>query len=205
MGFYQEKVFPFFVERALSTNECQQQRQQLLSKVNGTILEIGFGTGLNLPHYPAHVRQLTTIDINRGMLRRAQRRIDDSTIQVKMIPMSSESLPFSDESFDSVVSTWTLCSIAQIALALLEIHRVLKPQGRLFFLEHGLSPKAKIQKWQRRFNPIQKLIADGCHLDRDIPKIIGQSPLTLQQVECFQLAKTPTLAATHFRGTALKI
>lgn len=146
----------------------------MLADVTGEVLEIGFGTGLNLAYYPCSIHKITTIDVNPGMNALANKRISDSDIIVEQLLLSSENLPMPDNTFDSVVSTWTLCSIANVQQALQEVYRVLKPGGRFFFVEHGLSDKPSVQVWQHRLTPIQKVVADGCHLNRDIQKLVEQ-------------------------------
>src|SRR5207302_2359277 len=127
----------------------------LLTHANGDILEIGFGTGLNLPHYPPHVRKLTTVDPNVGMYRKARRRIKRAGVEVDQRVLGGERLPFEDRTFDCVVSTFTLCSIEGVAQALQEVYRGLKAGGKFLFLEHGLSPPLNVQKWQHRLNWLQ--------------------------------------------------
>ena len=155
MGLYSRLIFPRLLDLTMASPEMADYRAELLSDVSGDVLEIGFGTGLNLPHYPESVQQLTTVDPNEGMDAIAQKRIDNSPITVKSLALSGESLPFENASFDSVVCTWTLCSIPNATQALSEAYRVLKPGGRFFFIEHGLSPDKGIQRFQNTFTPVQ--------------------------------------------------
>lgn len=178
-------------------------RRTLLADLRGEVLEIGFGTGLNLPHYPPGVKKLTTVDPNPGMSAPAQKRIAASSIPVESRLLDAERLPFPAGSFDAVVSTWTLCSIPNIDQALHEVHRVLKPGGRFFFLEHGLSDEPKIQKWQHRFTPLSQTFADGCHLNREIHLLIGKH-FKVVQLDRFYLAGAPKIAGYFYRGTAEK-
>src|SRR3954449_7678697 len=164
MGIYSRIIFPRLCDWVLNDPRMAKLRREALADVGGEVLEIGFGTGLNLPHYPEHVRRITTVDPNLGMSRLARRRIARSGIEVDQRVLSGEALPFEDESFDSVVSTWTLCSIPDVRRALGEVYRVLKPGGGFVFLEHGLSDDPKIQRWQRRVNPIQRGLAGGWRL-----------------------------------------
>lgn len=174
MGLYSRVIFPRLLDWSLSVPKLAKYRQELLADVTGEVLEIGFGTGLNLAYYPCGISKITTVDVNPGMNALARKRISDSGITVEQLLLSSENLPMSDNTFDSVVSTWTLCSIANVQQALQEVYRVLKPGGRFFFVEHGLSDKPSVQVWQHRLTPIQKVVADGCHLNRDIQKLIEQ-------------------------------
>jgi ubiquinone/menaquinone biosynthesis C-methylase UbiE len=181
-----------------------KHRQQLLATVYGEVLEIGFGTGLNLPHYPAEVRRITTVDPNRGMHRLAQQRVRQSRIEVDQRVLSGERLPFEDDRFDSVVSTFTLCSIEFVDQAVGEVYRVLKPGGRFLLLEHGLSPERNIQKWQRRLNWLQMRLANGCHLDRNMRELVAARPFASVEVEEFYLEKTPKTHGYLSRGVARK-
>jgi ubiquinone/menaquinone biosynthesis C-methylase UbiE len=167
MGFYSRTIFPRICEFVLNTPIIANLRHELLSAVHGNVLEIGFGTGLNLPHYPPDIRRLTTIDPNPGMNRLAQKRIQQTGIEIDQRVLSGEQLPFDENSFDTIVSTFTLCSINQVNQAMAEVFRVLRPGGRFFFLEHGLCPEPNVQKWQRRLNRLEMWLADGCHLDRN--------------------------------------
>ncbi|MCC5662018.1 class I SAM-dependent methyltransferase [Nostoc sp. XA010] len=174
MGLYSRVIFPRLLDWSLSLPNLAKYRQALLADVTGEVLEIGFGTGLNLAYYPYSIHKITTVDVNPGMNALANKRISDSGIIVEQLLLSSENLPMPDNTFDSVVSTWTLCSIANVQQALQEVYRVLKPGGRFFFVEHGLSDKPSVQVWQHRLTPIQKVVADGCHLNRDIQKLVEQ-------------------------------
>lgn len=174
MGLYSNLIFPHILDAVMSGEPCPQYRQSVLSHVSGSVLEIGFGTGLNLPYYPNSVQKLTVVDPNPGANAIAQKRIAASPIDVDVHVISGESLPFAAASFDTVVSTWTLCSIPNIHQALSEIYRVLKSGGRFCFVEHGLSQEAAVQIWQNRLNPLQKVIGDGCNLNRNIADLVNQ-------------------------------
>src|SRR5207302_9180590 len=143
-------------------------RPEFLASVHGDLLAIGFGTGLNLPHYPPRVRKITTVDRNPGMHWLARKRIERSRISVEHRVLDCAKLPFADQTWDCVVSSLTLCSIEDVNQALREVYRVLKPGGRFLFLEHGLSPEPNVRKWQRRLNWLEQQLADGCRLDRNI-------------------------------------
>jgi len=203
MGFYENKVFPVIMEKQMSKDSYKSERENILSNVKGRILEIGFGTGLNLPHYPEHIKQIVALDINPGMNDRAQERILETGLNVDYHCLNSESLPFENDSFDSVVSTWTLCSITDLDSALSEIHRVLKPTGMFVFLEHGFAEEAFTQKLQNFFTPIQKVLACGCHLNREIDQLIEQAGFKIEQLERFRFEKATTpLASPMYRGIA---
>jgi len=188
----------------MSGEEFQKQRRAVLQSASGKILEIGFGSGLNLPHYPDTVESIVAIDPNPGMNRYTAKQINKSKIKVDREILSSESLPMASDSFDSVVSTWTLCSIDNIQLALSEIKRVLKPGGHFIFLEHGLSPEESVCRWQNRLNGIQKIIGDGCHLNRDIKKLIREAGFIQLEVENYYFPRAPRIMGYMYRGLATK-
>jgi ubiquinone/menaquinone biosynthesis C-methylase UbiE len=202
--FYSEVVFPRLCDLLLGRPWVARHRRELLAHASGDVLEIGFGTGLNLPHYPAQVRQITTVDPNAGMHRLAQRRVRRSAIPVDQRVLSGDRLPFPDNAFDCAVSTFTLCSIDQVSQALAEVYRVLKPVGRFLFLEHGLSPEPGVQKWQRRLNWLEMRLAGGCRLDRNIKALVAAPPFSSVEVEEFYLENTPKTHGSMYRGIARK-
>ena len=203
MGFYSNLIFPYCLDFTMSGSDLSEYRQQLLADVSGDILEIGFGTGLNLPYYPDKVNKITTIDPNPGMQRLAQSRIEKSGITVDYKVLNGESISMADASFDSVVCTWTLCSIQRVEKAIAEVYRLLKPEGKFFFIEHGLSQDDSIQVWQNRLTPVQKIIADGCHLNRKIDEIV-KSQFVNVTIEQFYAPKLPKVMGYMYRGVAIK-
>lgn len=204
MSFYSRVIFPRICNFALDNPLVSEQRRQLLADAGGEILEIGFSTGLNLPHYPPEVQKIAAIDPNAGMRRLAERRIKESKIEVDFHQISSECLPFDDNSFDSAVSTFTLCSIGNVGQALGEVFRVLKQGGKFLFLEHGISPDPGVRKWQLRLNRLEMWLADGCHLDRDIKELVAAQPFSAVESEEFYLEKTPKTHGYLYRGVARK-
>ena len=203
MGLYSNLIVPYCIDFTMSGSDLSEYRQQLLADVSGNILEIGFGTGLNLPYYPDEVNKITTIDPNPGMLRKARSRIETSGITVDCKVLNGESIPIADAEFDSVVCTWTLCSIPRVDKAIAEIYRLLKPKGKFFFIEHGLSRDDSIQVWQNRLTPIQKIIADGCHLNREIDAIVKHQ-FDRVTIEQFYAPKLPKVIGYMYRGVAIK-
>ncbi|MEM9927638.1 MAG: class I SAM-dependent methyltransferase [Cyanobacteria bacterium P01_D01_bin.50] len=203
MGFYSQKILPYLLDWSLSNYTFSKYRQQILSEVKGEVLEIGFGTGLNLSYYPEEIRKIITVDNNPGVHKLAQKRIEKSSITVDYRILSGEHLPMENNTFDSVVSTWTLCSIEKVTQALKEINRVLKPGGKFFFIEHGLSREVSIQNWQNRLTPVQKIIGDGCHLNRNIRSIVEQQ-FHRVKLEEFYIEKTPKVAGYMYKGVAIK-
>lgn len=204
MGFYSNVVFPRVIDWLMDDRQMNEQRQMVLQGVRGDVLEIGFGTGLNLPHYPDSVRKLTVLDPNAGMKARAQARIAASPIEVESLVLGGENLPMDDQSFDTIVCTWTMCSIPDLQKALSETHRVLRPGGQFVFIEHGLSPDPDVEKWQNRVNPLWRRVGDGCNLNRPIDKCVEEGGLQLAELETFYMPKTPRFMGYMFRGTANK-
>ncbi len=204
MGIYSRHLFPRLCDWAMSAPRMGKLRSEILAEVGGEVLEIGFGTGLNLAHYPEHIRRLATVDPNPGMGRLARRRIADSHIEVDQRGLRGEALPFDDETFDVVVSTWTLCSIPEVGRALAEVYRVLKPGGRFIFLEHGLGHDPGVQRWQRRLNPVQRLVADGCRLDLNVEAVVRSQPFYEVLVDRFEMERVPRTHGTMYRGVATK-
>lgn len=204
MGFYSRVIFPRLCELALNRRFVADHRRELLRRANGEVLEIGFGTGLNLPHYPKHVSRITTADPNPGMQTKARRRIDQSEIAVHLRALNGEQLPFDAGRFQSVVSTFTLCSINHVEQAMAEVYRVLAPGGCFLFLEHGLSPDPKLQKWQRRLTWLQRRLADNCRLDRNIRELVGTQPFAAVELSEFYLEKGPRTHTYVYQGLARK-
>ncbi len=203
MGFYSRLIFPRLLDLTMSGRELNSYRQALLKSVAGDVLEIGFGTGLNLPYYGDVVTTLTAIDSNAGMTKISTPRIQATPIQITLQTASAEALPMAAEQFDAVVCTWTLCSICNVQQALAEVHRVLKPGGRFLFIEHGLSPEHGVGRWQRRITPLQRRIADGCHLDRPMARLIAS---VFGQVEWdeFYATNLPKVIGYFYKGVATK-
>jgi SAM-dependent methyltransferase len=197
MGWYSNYVFPRLCDWLLDRPWMAEQRRAQLAEVRGRVLEIGIGTGLNLPCYPHNVRRIAAVDPNLGVAKLLGIELDRSIAR-------GERLPFEDRSFDSVVSTLTLCSIANVEQALREVYRVLSPGGRFVFFEHGLSPDPSVQKWQRRLNPLQGLVGDGCRLDLDIRKCVTSPPYRSSAIDSFYLPGVPRTHGFVYRGVATK-
>lgn len=203
MGFYSQKILPYLIDWSLSDPSLAKYRQEVLANVEGEVLEIGFGSGVNLSYYPEHIHKIITVDVNPGIHALAQKRIQASSITVDHYILSGENLPMADHAFNSVVSTWTLCSIENVEQALKEIYRVLKPGGRFFFIEHGLSNEPNVQVWQNRLTPLQKIIAGGCQLNRNIRQIL-ENQFDTVSLEEFYAEKTPKIIGYLYKGIATK-
>jgi len=203
MDLYSRHIFPRVLDWSLDNAMMREQRREALSPVEGHVLEIGFGTGLNLPHYPHQVTRLTAIDSERMLPKRVSERIARARFPVEIFQLDAGGrLPFEDDSFDGVASTLTLCSITDIASALAEIRRVLKPAGSFVFLEHGRSDDPKVARRQDRFNPLQKFVGRGCNLNRRIDQLIKAAGLDLVRLDRFLLPDTPRLLGEMYRGVA---
>ena len=203
MGFYCDHVFPRIMERVMAGEEFRDLRTAVLASTHDTVLELGIGTGLNVPHYPDTVTALHAIDPARLLPDRASARIARRSFPVHLEQGTAEVLPYSDRQFDYVVSTWTLCTIFDPVRALQEVGRVLKPEGRFLFLEHGRSDDRKIARWQDRLNPVQNIIGCGCNLNRRIDDLIAQAGLTITQLDRFAMQGVPRLGGEMYRGTAV--
>jgi ubiquinone/menaquinone biosynthesis C-methylase UbiE len=204
MGLYARHIFPRLCDWSMRNPRIERLRAETLKHVDGEILEIGFGTGLNLDHYPQHVRHLTAIDAGEGMARIARRRIERSEIAVDLRVQTAEELPFDEGQFDCVVSTWTLCSIRNASRVVSEISRVLRPAGRFLYVEHGLSDEPSVQRWQRRLTPLQKRIAGGCRLDTDMEGLVRAGGFRNVVIERFLLEHTSRIVGSMYRGAASK-
>lgn len=202
MGWYRDHVFVRLMNRLCNTAETRRIRAEVCAPLSGVVLEVGFGTGLNLVHLPPMVTKLLAVDpMERGRELGAD-RIADSSVPVEFVGLDGESIALADDSVDDALATWTLCSIPDPVRAVREIARVLRPGGRLHFAEHGLAPDAGVEKWQHRLNPVQKRMACGCHLDRDIPSIIERGGMTVTSLDTFYAEGDPKTLGWTFQGTA---
>lgn len=205
MGLYGRYIFPWVLDRAMGRQPLEAHRPGVLAEARGDVLEIGFGTGRNLPHYPAGVHRLTVVEPSEPIASRAAARVAASPLEIESIALGADQrLPLDAGRFDTVVSTWTMCSIDDLPAALLELHRVLKPGGRLLFIEHGLARSAGVAKWQHRLNPINRWIGQGCRLDLDIAAFLADSPLHVLRCDEFEMDHTPRIASHHYQGIAEK-
>ena len=175
-SWYDQHVLPYLLDVACGLPVIQSQRRKVVPMATGRVLEVGIGTGLNLPFYdPAKVQSLVGVDPAEQMHALAQKRSERAGLAVELVHLSAEALPLASASFDSVVCTYTLCSIEDPLAALREMRRVLKPNGRLLFAEHGLAPDASVSRWQRRLEPYWRQLAGGCRLTRDVPELLREA------------------------------
>lgn len=182
MNIYKKYILPKIINFAMNSEVLNKYRSNVASLASGNVLEIGFGPGLNLPYYN-NVKKFYAVDPSRELFAFAKTRIDEASFPVEYFPVSAENIPLADSSTDSIVSTWSLCSIPHPEKALAEIKRVLKPGGKFYFVEHGKSPNYFIAIWQRILTPISKCVAGGCNMDRQIESIIRQSGLRVEKID----------------------
>jgi ubiquinone/menaquinone biosynthesis C-methylase UbiE len=203
MGIYQDQILPRFTHAAMNRRDLAPIRARVSAGLEGEVLEIGFGSGLNVPYYPAKVTQLRAVDPATVGRKLAAGRVAASQVPVEYIGLDGQALPVQADSVDHVLSTWTLCTIPDAGRALAEIRRVLRPGGALHFAEHGRSPDARVAAWQDRLTPVQRRLFGGCHLNRPIGRLLAGSGLRLARMENYYLAGPRVLGYT-FEGTAVK-
>ena len=181
MSFYADRVLPHLTNLACGSKHARKQRERVVPRAYGDVLEIGFGSGLNLPHYDRDkVRRVFGLEPSAGMRRLAAKRIAAAGIEVEFIDLPGEELPLDDNAVDSIVVTYTLCTIPDAVTALRAMRRVLKPGGHLFYCEHGRAPDREVYRWQRRANPAWRLLAGGCNMDRDIPGLLAAGGFSIE-------------------------
>jgi ubiquinone/menaquinone biosynthesis C-methylase UbiE len=204
MSIYADQVLPRLQDRAMNRHGLREVRARVCAGLSGKVVEIGFGTGLNVAYYPPQVERVFAIEPSRVCMNLAQRRIAKSATPIELAGLSGERLDLSPEEFDAVLSTWTMCTIPNLALALQEIRRVLKPQGTFHFVEHGGAPDAKTARWQGRLEPLHKKFAGGCHLTRRIPEFIENAGFRIDHLDTYYFKGEPRPYGFTFEGRALK-
>jgi ubiquinone/menaquinone biosynthesis C-methylase UbiE len=202
MGFYERQVLPRVIDVVLSGPDIEQRRAATARGLTGTIVEVGFGSGRNVRHYPPEVHHVWAVDPAVVGRKLAARRVGRSATAVEYVGLDGENLPLDDHSVDHALSTWTLCTIPDVGRALTEIRRVLKPGGSLHFVEHGRSADPDVARWQDRLNPIQNRIAGGCHLNRRIDELIAQAGFRLLQLD-HPAVKGPKVMGYLYEGIAV--
>lgn len=202
MGLYSAYIFPRLMDWIMGGTGFQRLRNEALKSARGDMLEIGLGTGLNLPHYPVGVSRLRAVDPAPLLPNHVAERSARAPFPVELSRTGAEHLPYDNHSFDCVVSTWTLCTIPDPVQALQEVRRVLKPTGRLLFLEHGRSDNARTAAWQDRLNPLQNVIGCGCNLNRRIDRLISEAGLHILQLDRFAMEGVPRIGGELYRGIA---
>lgn len=202
MGFYRERVLPHIIDRACGTPELQEWRAHVAAGLAGQVVEIGFGSGLNMAAYPADVDVVYAVEPAAVARRLSEPRVAASAVEVRHVGLDGQRIPLDENSCDGALSTFTLCTIPDVTAALAELRRVVRPGGRFHFLEHGRSPDARVATWQRRIEPVQKRLADGCHLTRDIADLVEQAGFDLELVSS-RYAKGPKPWSWFTDGVAI--
>jgi ubiquinone/menaquinone biosynthesis C-methylase UbiE len=200
---YTDRVLPRITDRVLGSREFTAIRARVAADLRGDVLEVGFGSGLNVPHYPGSVTKVLAVDPASLGRKLAAKRLAKSSVPVEFAGLDGQVLALPPESVDHALSTFTLCTIPDVASALSEICRVLRPGGALHFVEHGRSPDPKVARWQDRLNPVQRKIAGGCHLNRQIDRLIADSGLQLAAVRTYYISG-PRAFGYLFEGTATR-
>ncbi|RDI65362.1 class I SAM-dependent methyltransferase [Nocardia pseudobrasiliensis] len=201
MGIYSDQVLPRIVDLSCGARLHDDKRRRVCSGLTGRVVEIGFGSGRNVPFYPKTVAVVSAVEPAGLGWELAAKRLAHAPVPVERAGLDGQALPFADNSFDSALSTWTMCTIPDIDTALREIRRVLIPGGTLHFVEHGLAPDAGIQRWQHRLNPVQKTLFGGCHLNRDIPALLDRAGFEVRELDSFY--ENPKVLAAQVLGVAV--
>ncbi|HSC61499.1 MAG TPA: class I SAM-dependent methyltransferase [Rhizomicrobium sp.] len=205
MGLYDHYILPVVLNAAMSAKPIRYQRKKVVPRAQGRVLEIGFGAGHNLPFYDASkVSHLWALEPSPEMRERAAERVSQSSIPLEFLDLPSEQIPLENEAADTILITYTLCTIPDVMKALGEMRRVLKSSGKMIFCEHGEAPDANVQKWQKRVTPAWKFIGGGCHVGRQIPKLIQDSGFRIESMETMYLPGTPRFAGFNYWGDAVK-
>jgi len=203
MGLYRDQVLPRIVDLAMRGGDLEEVRARVAARLDGEVLEIGFGSGLNIPFYPAAITRVWAVDPAAVGRKLAAKRAAASAVPIDYIGLDAERLPVGDASADHVLSTWTLCTIPDPMVALAEVIRVLRPGGAFHFAEHGRSPDAKVARTQDRLNPLQQRVFGGCNVNRPIGELVTASGLELTRLENYYL-KGPQATGYIFEGIAVK-
>lgn len=194
---------PRIVDLACGMRFNEPLRERVCAGLTGRVVEIGFGSGLNVPFYPDTVDKVSAVEPADLGWRLASERVAAAKVPIERSGLDGQSLPFAEDSFDCALSTWTLCTIPDVATALTEVRRVLAPGGTLHFVEHGLAPDARVQVWQHRLNPIQKAVAGGCHLNRDIRGLLTAAGFEIRDIDVFYGEDAPRFLAAQSLGVAV--
>jgi len=203
MGIYAERVLPRMINAACGMKSSNPLRSRVCEGLHGQVVEIGFGSGHNVPFYPAAVTGVAAIEPADLGWKLAGKRLAASTVTVERSGLDGQALPLPDDSCDTALSTWTLCTIPDVSVALGEVRRVLKPGGTLHFVEHGLAPDENVQRWQHRLEPMQKRLFGGCHLTRSIADLLSDAGFAITEVDVFYEKGAPKFLAADSLGVAV--
>ena len=204
MGFYDDRVLPHLINVVMNTKQTRAIRRRVCAPLSGEVLEIGFGTGHNLPYLPAGVSRLHAVEPSGVGVRLAGDRITATSVPVDVIGLDGQRIPLPDDSVDAALSTWTLCTIPDAVASIREVRRVLRPGGSLHFVEHGAAPDPGVRRWQDRLNSVQGKIAGGCNLNRDIRSIVEAGGLRVEQVDSYYGEGEPKIFGWLTEGVAVK-
>ena len=205
MSLYNKYILPKFLNCACGSKPINYQRQKIVPLAKGKVLDIGIGSGLNIPFYNSDkIDKVIGIDPSHELIELAKELANDSKASIDLVIGSAESIPYPDNFFDTVLVTYTMCTIPNVAIANKEMWRVLKDDGRLIFCEHGLAPDKKISKWQNRIDPFWGKIAGGCHLNRDIQKLITDAGFSFESLDKMYIPSTPKFAGYNYWGVSKK-
>ncbi|MBT3237144.1 MAG: class I SAM-dependent methyltransferase [Rhodospirillaceae bacterium] len=202
MGVYEKHILPRILHLVMRSRDLARLRAELVPQARGRVLEVGLGSGLNLPFYGAGVDAVTGLDASPELLSIAEKNNVGTSFNLDFVARGAEDIPFDDKSFDTVLTTWTMCSIGDVGAALKEMRRVLKPGGELLFIEHGRSPDPKVQAWQDRLDGLWGRCAGGCHLNRDIDGLVREAGFDLHQLETGHLVQGPRMLTYSYLGRA---
>jgi ubiquinone/menaquinone biosynthesis C-methylase UbiE len=203
MRFYDDRILPHVINVVMNTKQTRKIRERVCADLKGEVLEIGFGTGHNLPFLPADVTRLLAVEPSGRSVELARERIAASSVNVEVVGLDGQRLPVDDESVDAVLCTWSLCTIPDGVAAVREARRVLRSGGRFHFIEHGAAPDTKVRRWQDRLNPIQNRIGGGCNLNRDIASIIEAGGLSITKLDRYYNAGEPKAFGAMYEGVAV--
>jgi ubiquinone/menaquinone biosynthesis C-methylase UbiE len=202
MGLYGEHVLPRVIDAVGSGKKVEPLRRRVCAGLAGDVVEIGFGSGPNVPFYPAAVTQVDAVEPSDVGWKLAGKRLEAAKVPVRRSGLDGQSLPFADASHDAALATWTLCTIPDVAGALREVRRVLKPGGTLHFVEHGLAPDESVRRWQRRLEPMQKRVFGGCHLTRQVVELLTDAGFTITELDVFYEDGAPKVWGADSLGIA---
>lgn len=203
MGWYDERVLPHVINAVMNTGQTREIRRRVCAQLHGEVLEVGFGTGHNLPFLPAGVTRLYAVEPSGVGVKLAAERIASSPVEVEVIGLDGERVPLDDSSVDEVLCTWSLCTIPDPVAAVREARRVLRPGGSFHFVEHGRAPDAGVRRWQDRLNGIQRRVGGGCNLNRDIPAVLEAGGLRITGIDQYYGKGEPKPYSAMYEGTAV--